>query len=276
MLVVAVLAPVAMVLVLERSRLSGPCRTVGWAMSIGFLGLAEALLVTGIRRLRTGARKTAGKSPASFPAPGDFTSAKLKSFCETSGVEERTKIELQKWMFEKRLDYARYFFDHHAKQRMSMFNFFLVFVGLSIPGYASLLKNGDVNIASVLAMCAAALTVIFIMLDRRNEELVHITEDVLSHLERDALFADYERMVWLPKRRTWWGGMDVHLGPQAVALGIFRRQTADDENEMVGRSSYEHGWLLPAFQFVICLLFVLLALFPWVPPRAVILACVTL
>src|SRR5450432_3651859 len=38
-------------------------------------------------------------------------------------------LKLKQWLFEKRLEYARYFFDHHAKQRMSMFNFFLVFVG---------------------------------------------------------------------------------------------------------------------------------------------------
>jgi hypothetical protein len=170
------------------------------------------------------------------------------------------RLELKKWLFEKRLEYARYFFDHHAKQRMQMFNFFLIFAGFIVAGYATILKE-YAPISSALAVVGAGLTVLFIFLDRRNEELVHITEDVLGALESDVLFSGYERNVPWPRRRTWWGRMEAR--PQRRPLGIFLRQRADDE-KLGEPSKYEHGRWIPRFQRCIFILFAALVILPWI------------
>lgn len=97
-------------------------------------------------------------------------------------------LEGKKWLFEKRLEYARQFFNYQAQQRMTMFNFFLVFVGFVVAGYGNLFKDGNCRMTTFLAIAGAILTIVFIFLERRNEELVHITEDVPAVLgERGTL-----------------------------------------------------------------------------------------
>ncbi len=208
----------------------------------------------------------------------------LKSDTEFEGK----RIEMKKWLFEQRLDYGRFFFDHHAKQRMSMFNYFLIFVGFVLTAYATLFKDGQYLISTALASVGALLTLVFIILDRRNEELVHISEDVLESLEWDLLFSGYNRVIAWPKRRNWLGFMNVKS--QLRPIGIFRRQSADtsgleceryrDPSGAIKEATaskfgictesrrYEHGKWLPRFQLAIFGIFVFLAVFPWVHREA--------
>ena len=162
-----------------------------------------------------------------------------------------------------------------------MFQFFMTFVGLVVAGYAALSKDGPGLLPTALALFAALLTVFFMFLDRRNEELVHVAEDVLESLEWDVLFSKYDRPV-RPKRRRWWGGMTSN-DREEKQLGIFRRQTADDYGEgrepedasgirnivqkyrPFERSKYEHGKWLPRFQFWVLVMFFALAIGPWIP-----------
>jgi hypothetical protein len=181
-------------------------------------------------------------------------------------------IELKRWLFEKRLEYARNFFAHHAKQRMDMFNYFLIFAGFALAAYANVFKDAHYGTATTLAGFSAFLAIVFIFLDRRNEELVHIAEDTLEALEFDVLFAKYNGEILWPRRRTWRGKMEATMTKRP--LGIFRRQTADctgklkeEKNsqnwESRGPSPFEHGTWLPRFQFGIFALFLCLAIIPW-------------
>jgi hypothetical protein len=205
-----------------------------------------------------------------------------------AGTPESPRLTQKKWLFERRLEYARYFFDHHAKQRMSMFNFFLVFVGFALAAYGTLLKDGVPGIAAILAFIAAMLTVFFICLERRNEELVHITEDVLKSLESDVLFSGYNRRISWPKRHKHWWSTKLESDVQLWPLGIFRRQTADEDGQVdehhytndggvlckrpvawlneskytVEKSIFEHGRWLPRFQLFIMGMFVFLGILP--------------
>lgn len=81
---------------------------------------------------------------------------------------------------------------------------------------------------------AGVLTVIFLFLDRRNEELVHISEDTLEALEFQLLYANFNADVVWPRRRGWFGLMPrrVHKRP----LGIFRRQAADTSGKLCDTS----------------------------------------
>jgi hypothetical protein len=215
--------------------------------------------------------------PEDTPGPLDLTLDELTILVgsnvkkEEKGVEQNSMPDKakfaveQKWrLFENRLKYAWDYFDFHARQRTTMFNFFLIFVGFVLNAYATVLKDGHFDIAVFVAIAGAILIPFFLMFDRRNEELVHVAEAVLSSLEKDVLFTGYERTVKWPMRRKWWGRMrDESTKAQ---LGILLRQTADEEaldasGKKLGKSKYEHGRLYPLFQVVIGVLFLGLALY---------------
>jgi len=195
-------------------------------------------------------------------------------------------LDQKKWLFDQRFKYGMELFKFHADQRMKMFQFFLLFVGLVASAYGALLTKGIFIIASLLAFFAAVLTIGFLSLEHRNEELVHIAEDVLASLESDALFVGYNRPIPWPRRRTLWRKM----GPKGLTLrpvGIFRRAAADtygifrDEKteirdfkncegnncegtEEPARSPHEHGRWLPWVEKFVFTLFIVLGIFPWI------------
>ena len=99
--------------------------------------------------------------PKATPSDAGATTSPLAS-------AESIKLE-QKWrLFERRLDYGLKFFDHHAKQRMMMFYYFLVFVGFIFASFGALAKDGDFGVATLLAVLGAFLTSFFLPLERRN------------------------------------------------------------------------------------------------------------
>jgi hypothetical protein len=189
-------------------------------------------------------------------------------------------LQYKQWLFEHRLEYGWNFFSLEADQRMKMFNFFLLFVGFIVAGYATLLANGYLVPSTFLAFIAAWLTWCFICLDRRNEELVHIAGDILTSLESDVLFTEYDRPIWWPRRRGWFGKMDPK-SEVVRPVGIFRREDADEHGKVreqlvdktytkAGRSRYEHGTWIPRLQKSVLILFVILALVPWTPKEITI------
>jgi len=136
-----------------------------------------------------------------------------------------------------------------------MFNFFLLFTGLFVNAYVTVFKENLYLLSTILALFGAALTVIFVFLERRNEELVHIAENVLESLESDVLFSEYNREIPWPRRRNWLGRMKGKDHRELRAIGILLRQI---------KSQYSHGKWLPWFQYLIVLTFLFLAIFPWV------------
>jgi hypothetical protein len=209
----------------------------------------------------------ASSAPTPPPSP-DLQLDDLMSFLQLpptvapakrADSDEAANLE-QKWkLLGKRFEYAWNFFEFHARQRTTMFNFFLVFVGFIFTGYASLLKDAPCLLSMVVALTGAALTIVFIFLDRRNEELVHVAEATLLSLEKDVLFAGYVREVSWPMRRAWHGGMKGAATRRQ--LGILLRQESDENS--IGKSKYEHGRWIPTFQCVMFLLFLLLAVFSY-------------
>jgi len=81
-------------------------------------------------------------------------------------------------------------FEYHARQRMTMFNNFLIITGILVNAYAVSIKEhfyGMAGLASVLGFFQA---VCFLMIDIRSRHLIRYGEDVLEKLERDTLFPD--------------------------------------------------------------------------------------
>jgi hypothetical protein len=86
-----------------------------------------------------------------------------------------------------RFDYAWKWFSFHADQRVKMFNFMLVATGFFAAAVASTYDKSPA-IACALSVAAAIVSLIFTRLDRRNQDLVWLGEDVLVELERRTIF----------------------------------------------------------------------------------------
>ena len=173
-----------------------------------------------------------------------------------------------KWkLFEIRYDYAWKYFDFHAKQRTTVFNYFVIAAGLFVNGYVTVLKQPSTltteTLMTILGFAGAGITLAFAFLDRRNEELVHIAEDVLEHLERDVLFPDYRRNIDFPRRRRWSGTMELESKRRSRHLGILLRQFYDDMDPELGPSKFSHGRWYAVVQYLVFAVFIVLALLPW-------------
>ncbi len=81
-------------------------------------------------------------------------------------------------------DYAWGWFQYHASQRLTAFNFFLVIVGFLLVGYAQAVDHRWVLFGVVLGIFGAIVALAFLVLDIRNEELVLLGRDALQGLEK--------------------------------------------------------------------------------------------
>jgi len=93
----------------------------------------------------------------------------------------------------ERRDYAWKWFDYHAKQRVSMFNFFLIASGLLATAYVNTLCKGEelLGVAIAISILGTVIALVFVFLDCRNARLVYLAEDVLRRLEREQLFRGF-------------------------------------------------------------------------------------
>jgi hypothetical protein len=91
---------------------------------------------------------------------------------------------------EIRFEYAWRWFDFHAKQRMQLFNFFLIITGILANAYVAAYSSHlhfmtiAVSLLGVLQACG------FFVFDLRSRQLTRFSEDVLEKLERDWIFPE--------------------------------------------------------------------------------------
>jgi hypothetical protein len=125
------------------------------------------------------------------------------------------RMELQKLQF----DYAWKWFSYHADQRIKMFNFMLIALGIFSTAIVSSVAY---HIASgfTFALCcvAAVLALVFWFLDTRNRDLVELGEELLTDLEKKVIFGEGTKI----KNRH---GDDIQFG-------ILSRQSFEDDERM--------------------------------------------
>jgi hypothetical protein len=80
-------------------------------------------------------------------------------------------------------DYAWGWFQYHASQRLTAFNFFLVIVGFLLVGYAQAILNRWDAFGVGLGVIGLCISIGFFALDVRNRELVNLGRDALRTLE---------------------------------------------------------------------------------------------
>ena len=87
-----------------------------------------------------------------------------------------------------RLDLAWKWFDHHAKQRTSFFNFFLIITGILLNAYVIAIRDDQLLIAFMICIIGVFQSLAFITFDCRGRQLVTHSEDVIEKIERSTLF----------------------------------------------------------------------------------------
>jgi hypothetical protein len=140
----------------------------------------------------------------------------------------------------QRFDYAWKWFEFHAKQRTTMFNFFLVFTGIIASGIFSLLKEPSSNhlAAAAASVFGCFVSLGFIVLEFRNRALVDCAEDVLLHLEQSEIFS------WNEKKGT---------APLAL---LYREKKSG-----VAMAYCQHKYWIPIIQGFFCLGFIALTIY---------------
>jgi hypothetical protein len=170
-------------------------------------------------------------------------------------IESKDVFEHRWRLYKARFDYAWSYFEFHAKQRTTMFNFFILFAGVVINACMGLLQKEKWLALLLVSFPAVVIVGIFVFLDRRNEELVRVGEDVLQVLEKEVLFKD-ERHEVTPVRRNLCGKKVP--SKNKVPLGIFVREEAENNSGL--KSRYEHGTWLPRIQYTIGFVFLMFTL----------------
>lgn len=84
------------------------------------------------------------------------------------------------------LDYAWNWFQYHASQRLTAFNFFLVLIGFLLVTFAQAVHYDWVAVGCAIGLLGALVSFGFWALDVRNEELIQCGWSALSELEGDA------------------------------------------------------------------------------------------
>ena len=101
-------------------------------------------------------------------------------------VESIPALELLKL----RSQLAWNWFEFHSRQRISMFNYFLLITGILVNGYAAAVRDSLTGMSIGICVFGFVQAVCFLMIDIRSRNMIHYGENVLEKLERDVLFPD--------------------------------------------------------------------------------------
>jgi putative Mn2+ efflux pump MntP len=96
-------------------------------------------------------------------------------------------LEFRKLQF----DYAWKWFSYHADQRVKMFNFMVVVFGFFIAAIVNaVVGHQQPWFTAIISFIGAGVAAIFVGLDSRNERLLRLAEEVLTHLEKNVIFGE--------------------------------------------------------------------------------------
>jgi hypothetical protein len=94
-------------------------------------------------------------------------------------------------------EYAWGWFEYHAGQRLVAFRFFLVFLGAVAVALSQSVKDGNGRLSSSIGAFGCFISVAFLMLEIRNEELVNFGRKALSEIEKLQDCSNYPEKVRL-------------------------------------------------------------------------------
>jgi hypothetical protein len=90
-------------------------------------------------------------------------------------------------------DYAWKWFDFHGKQRMQLFNYFLIITGILANAYVTALDKKFFTVGAIVCFLGVLQSLAFIVFDIRSRALTERAEKALRAFEQNKqLFSGYE------------------------------------------------------------------------------------
>jgi ABC-type multidrug transport system fused ATPase/permease subunit len=123
--------------------------------------------------------------------------------------------------FEHMQEYAWKYFQVHASQRLTTFNFYLVISAVLVTGFFAVTKEDKFCFGVILGLLLMLVSLVFYKLDRRNRDLVGYGEKALKVLEgrlfavanEDAVLRIFchEESETARKKAVWWPPWRIYL-----------------------------------------------------------------
>ncbi len=113
-----------------------------------------------------------------------------------------TVIEADRLNHERALDHCWRYFQLHAVQRLTVFNFYVVLAGLVAAGLSATLQGSPrfAMLGVVLGLILSLLSYVFWKLDQRGSFLVKHAEEAMSEMENATLPEISRLFMREPKR----------------------------------------------------------------------------
>jgi hypothetical protein len=176
-------------------------------------------------------------------------------------IDSSSKLDVLK----ARQEYGWGWFDFHAKQRTTIFNYFLVALALVMNAFATLMRSGPYYIAVMVAVAGALAAFAFLCLEVRNRQLVRWGEEVPQDSERNFLFSSISGEASVSKI------LSREKPPADASQGAVEdwrqdgKYTLEGERwkydfPVVGKISINHGTWFPAIILGAAFLFIILAI----------------
>jgi hypothetical protein len=159
-------------------------------------------------------------------------------------------------LLEMQFDYAWKWFEFHATQRTTMFNYFIVFSGFIFAAISQLFKissdSGTLLLAAAVATIGGVVSIIFCGFDHRNAKLGEMGQLYLMYFEKN--FFDPNKERFFPINPT--------LGKfRPDAVGVFNLKSYLDTFDHEKMCAYalnkvaRHRVLIPMISILIALTF---------------------
>jgi|GEM_PF-607843 len=164
-----------------------------------------------------------------------------KAICELS---EQNKLQY---------NYAWNWFDFHAKQRVSMFNFFLIITGILANGFISVIRTDCRFLGAGIAILGIITSIGFIFLDVRNKQLVEMGEDMLLSIEEKIFSGEFKIKI-----------KEKPMDPKQVQGGFMLREYKEEPRwekgsrwRYIKRNAIKHKFIIGFIELAVAILFLL-------------------
>ena len=151
---------------------------------------------------------------------------------ELREVDERDKLQF---------DYAWKWFESHQRQRMIMFYYYCIIVGVLANALVASYKVNYSSLRVPIGMMGIITSMAFLIFEIRNRWLCKIAEDILEKLENEVIFP----FNFLDKKGN-------KMGPLSVDTRIGMRE---DQKLTMRKLFFKHKYWIRAMYSIVALFF---------------------
>lgn len=154
---------------------------------------------------------------------------------ELQKIDERAKLQF---------DYAWKWFESHQKQRMVMFYYYCIIVGILANALVTSYKESYSTIRVPIGIMSIVTSLAFFFLDIRNRSMATAGENVLEKLENELIFP----LDFVDKDGN-------KMGPLSVDRRMGMRE---DQKQTFRAKLLKHKWWIRGMQLIVALYFLVI------------------